>query len=141
MGGEYRGVCVYVCVGACRCVCVQLACSCMVGIFSVGWADIYVMSAHINPSENTWETNRDTCARFPPAQSNKLLNGKAGWMDPKIEMGSKERGGGCPGTLGLKEKRENKCYCTFNTICILLFKNVNIIPQNKDQTPCCLAIC
>lgn len=35
------------------------------------------MSARINLSENTSETNRDTCAQIPPALSNKPLEGKA----------------------------------------------------------------
>lgn len=35
------------------------------------------MSARINLSENTRETNRDTCAQIPPARSNKPLEGKA----------------------------------------------------------------
>lgn len=36
-----------------------------------------MMSAHINLSENTSETNRDTCAQIAPAPSNKPLEGKA----------------------------------------------------------------
>lgn len=57
-------------------VCSWLPC-CMVGIFSAGWEDIYVMSARINLFENTSETNRDTYAQIPPALSNKPLEGKA----------------------------------------------------------------
>lgn len=56
-------------------VCSLLAC-CMVGIFSVGWEDIYVMSAHINLCENTSETNRDTCVWIPPALTNSAGEGK-----------------------------------------------------------------
>lgn len=36
-----------------------------------------MMSARINLSENTSETNRDTCAQIPPALSNKPLEGTA----------------------------------------------------------------
>lgn len=36
-----------------------------------------MMSARINLSENTSETNRDTCAQIPPALSNKPLEGRA----------------------------------------------------------------
>lgn len=63
--------------------------SCTPGMFSVGREDTYVMSARINLSDCTRETNRDTCAPIPPALSNKPLegNGRAGQhrAHPKIE--------------------------------------------------------
>lgn len=47
------------------------------------------MSAHINLSENTWETNRDTCAQIPPALSNKPLERKA--MLDNVEQIQKQK--------------------------------------------------
>lgn len=67
----------------CLCACSWLAC-CLVGIFSVGWEDIYVMSARINLAENTSETNRDTCAQISPALSNKPLEGKAMLVNTEV---------------------------------------------------------